>query len=304
MGGSRSPARQQGRVAIERPKRTGDKVVEVDRAGRRERSLVGHECESDGAGLGVPSNLVGGHTEVELEPGEGVVKAATGPGVGIRGDLAQQTVAGYEGRGAAGVAEDLEPEGVEGANADGVGRDAERLERRRHPLAELLGGAGIERNRGDRRRVGSGRNEPRDSRHKGGGLAGARRRDAQHRAGRRGGRGTLVGRESGEPLRHRRGQVGRGERMCGHDGSLTTAASRRLTRQSPRRLRENWDLRPWLGKGAGATVEACSSVRSAERERVGVVSTRALTSDLRTRIVRVIVAGGAQCGSTNEPRSC
>ena len=77
-------------------------------------------------------------------------------------------------------------------------------------LCKLLGGAAVEGDRRDRRRVNVGRNEPRDPRDEGSGLAAARRSDAQHRTGRRRGCGALVGSQPGEPLGN--GRVRHGSR--------------------------------------------------------------------------------------------
>ena len=64
-----------------------------------------------------------------------------------------------------GVAQDLEPEGVERPDSDGVGFDPEWLERARESLAELHGGAAVERDRGDLRRPRrSRRDQPGDAR--------------------------------------------------------------------------------------------------------------------------------------------
>jgi hypothetical protein len=71
--------------------------------------LKGAACPScaftiERAGRRVAGDLLDGHAEVQLEPGERVVQAAAGGGVGIGNDLAEDAVARDEVRRVAGVA--------------------------------------------------------------------------------------------------------------------------------------------------------------------------------------------------------
>ena len=74
-----------------------------------------------------------------------------------------------------------------------AGRPAERVERRVEALCKLFGGAAVEGDRRDRRRLNFGRDEPRDPRAELWWSAAARWSDAQHSTGRRRGRSALVG---------------------------------------------------------------------------------------------------------------
>ncbi len=81
----------------------------------------------------------------------------------------------------------------------GPRRDPERRDRGVQSLRELLGRALVERDRRDGRGIRALVDEPGDARDERRGLARARRRDAEHRSGRRGGGGSLVRRQPREP---------------------------------------------------------------------------------------------------------
>ena len=115
--------------------------------------------------------------------------------------------------------EHLEPERVEGPDADAPREIlAQRIERHLDALPQLLRGALVERDGADRlgrRAFVDQPGDPRDQRRR---LAGARRRDAQDRAGRRRRGAALVDLELGEPF-------GNG-RVLGHGGSVANFARR------------------------------------------------------------------------------
>ncbi len=144
-------------VALERPERAGDEVVEVERAGRRERPLVGDEGARDGPGRRVarrPPRRV--DAEVELQPREGVVEAPPGRRGSASGQhLAQQSDPRRHEVGVRPASRRISsPRAWNVRTRTAPGGDAERLERGVQPLAQLLGGARVEGDRGDRRRVG------------------------------------------------------------------------------------------------------------------------------------------------------
>ena len=286
---------EQRRVALERPERARDEVVEVDRAGRRRapaRRRRRRARRARARGRGRPPSAVTPRSSLSREKASSRRRRAAGSASGS--DLAQDAVARHEARRAAGVAQDLEPKGVEGPDADGVGSDAERLERGRHPLAQLLGGAGVERDRRDRRRVGPRRHEPGDARHEGRRLAAARRRDAQDGArAARWPRRAGPGRAGRAARRRRRAGQGRGAgpgpRPECRRGAFTAthpawcarappnfgqAALRGRRRARSGRLAVASRHRDSLAFGG---TSACGPL---ERERAGCVPARSLTSEV------------------------
>ncbi len=113
---ARPPAGEKRRLRLQDPQRPCDQVVEVACAGILQRLLVGEEGARHGPWLRVGGDIVGRQAQVQLEPGEGVVQAPSGRGVRQGLAPAEDAVARHENRRPAGVAEDLEPERVEGAD--------------------------------------------------------------------------------------------------------------------------------------------------------------------------------------------
>ena len=123
------------------------------------------KARATGPGAGSAADLVGRHAEVQLEPGERVVEPAPGRRRPRPGTAARRTASRVEERrdGQPGVAEDLQPEGVEGPDADGVRRSIPSgRERRVEARPQLLRRATVEGDGRDRGRVDPARDEPGD----------------------------------------------------------------------------------------------------------------------------------------------
>ena len=173
---TRPPACEQRLVRCEVAKRERHEVVEIVRAGVRERGLVSEKRSRDRSGRRVASNLGRGDRQVQLQARERAVEPAPRGGVEIRAGAPEDRVPRAQCRILAGIAEDLEAERVEGAHAHGAGRHSERRERRVEPGSQLLRGPRVERDRGDRRGGGAdGPDKPGDPRDQRGRLAATRR---------------------------------------------------------------------------------------------------------------------------------
>ena len=181
-----------------------------------------------GPGAGSRGDVVGRDAEVQLEPREREVQPAAVRRGGLREQLAQERVAVDERLDRdAGLGEHLASEGVEGPDPDRARRQAERRQRGVEPLGQLLGRPPVERDDADRPGVRSAVDEPGHPRDQGRRLAGPRRRNAQHRPGRRGRGGALVRGEPAEPLGDRRIHG-----SLGHEDSVIAA---RLPATQPNR---------------------------------------------------------------------
>jgi hypothetical protein len=256
----RAPAREDRRVALEEPKRPRDEVVEVETALGSQLRFVREEGPRDGTGFRVRPDLRGRDPDVQLQPRERGVQPAPAGRPGVRHEPSEDVQPVDERLDPlAGVPEDLEPERMERPDPDRVGGQAQRRERGRQSLAELLGRAPVERDRDDGSRTDRpGGDQPGDSGHEGRRLAAARGCDAQDRAGRSGRGRALVRREPFEAVDD--GWVER------HPVTLAAAGSPVLTPPNRRPVRThtaNVD-RPMTTRRCGAIVcnpECCGAVR-------------------------------------------
>ena len=219
----RPPAREERCIFPETPECQRHEVVEIDRAGCSELPLVGEKGPGDGPGRRIAGDVAGGHGKVQLQAGERAVQPAPDRRVEVRTGAPEGRVARTQLRTDPGVAEDLEAQGVERPHPHTAGRHAQRRERRVQACSELLGGARVERDRRDRRRVHLRRtNKPGDARHECRRLAAPRGCDAQDGSRRCCRRFPLIGREARQPVRD-----GGGER--GHTASWQGPLHRRVS---------------------------------------------------------------------------
>ena len=313
VGAARAPAREQRRVGLEQPQRARrrgrrSRARRPRRARARRRRRPARRARASGSAA--TSSAVTPTSSLSREKASSRRRRAARVGVGRRSRAGpvSRSRSGSTARPASRRisrprAWKVRTRTAPGARPSGSSAGAT-------PLAQLLGGALVEGDRRDRRRVGP----------------------ASRRARRRGRRGSsscrspparctgparaarwppLAGRARAGRAARRRRRAGQGEgrgdvpqatrRHCPDVGATSPPLNRRS--QEP-----SGSTNGTFGRGPvardGATVATCSCVRSAERERVGGVPARALASDRCTRVVRVILAGGAQCGSTDVPRSC
>jgi hypothetical protein len=206
-------------ICLERAKRPGDEVVEVQATQAGELGLVGHEGPQHHQPLGVSSRGCRGmetrqlgpsqrhvHPGVELETREGVVESAQrGRWDGLTRQAADDGRALEEWlHGQAGVPEDLAAEGMEGSDPDSARTGGERLDRFVEACPQLIRGAAVERQGAHRLGWRASVDAPGDPCHERRRLAAAGGRDAQDRARWRGRCGVLVRGETCEPGRDRR----------------------------------------------------------------------------------------------------
>jgi hypothetical protein len=133
---------------------------------------------------------------------------------------------------------------VERPDADAQGRRAgegERLEGRGQPLAQLVGGPGVERDRCDLvGGCGTGRDQPTDASDERRRLARPGRRDTEQRPGRRGRGIPLVGREPGE--------AGHDVGMQIHRGTMAGADHLRINAVQVEELVRSGTTPAWAGR--------------------------------------------------------
>ncbi len=224
VGAAAAPRREQVRVRLERRERASDEVVEVERAASRQRALVGHERSRCRSGLRVRGDLVRRHREIQLEPRERGVESRRPPpgrcpGRAPRGPPRESTRPDTSTPASRRISR---PSAWNVRTRIGLRGDAQRRHRGIESLAELLGGALVEGDRGEGARIHAAVHQPGHPGDEGRGLAAAGGRHAEHGTRGCGGRRPLVRRESLE--------TGEDGRVHGHRRSLTSTTSPTVNR--------------------------------------------------------------------------
>ena len=151
-----APAGEQVRVAFELGDRAEDQVIEVESAAGRHGGLVGHERAGDRPGAGVRRDLGGRDAQLDLEPRDRRVEPEELGLVRPRRDRGEDRRAvGERLDRDAGIAQDLAAEGMERADADRAGLDAERRHGRIESFGHLDRRPLVEGDRPDRVRAAS-----------------------------------------------------------------------------------------------------------------------------------------------------